>query len=149
MIMKKFAMAALGALMMAGGTAATTTPADARVSIGIGIGIPGPAYGYDSGYRYSARFCDPYSYAYDPYRCDEERYGDDYYYDPIFFGGEWYRGPFRYRRYNGYPEYWVGGGWHRNEWRGARPSHFEYHGGWHGDRGGWHGHDHGGWHHHH
>src|SRR5262245_31873420 len=125
--MKKLALAALGALMMAGTTAATTVPASAGLSIGIGIG---PGY-YGPRY-YPDRACDPYSRYYNPYRCDEDRYADDYYYDPIFFGGAWYRGPFRYRNYGGYREYWVGGGWHRNEWRGSYPSHITYSNGWHG-----------------
>ncbi len=134
--MKKLAMAALGALMMAGGTVAATSPAEARVTIGIGFG---------GGGHYPARFCDPYSRYYDPYRCDEDRYYSDYYYDPIFFDGGWYRGPFRYRNWHGHREFFVGGGWHRNEWRGGRPSHFDFHDGWRGrdrdDRGGrgdWH-----------
>lgn len=126
--MKKLAMAALGALMMAGTTAATTAPAEARVVVGFGIG--GPDY-------YPDRVCDPYSRYYDPYRCDDEDdYYSDYYYDPIFFGGEWYRGPFRYRSYHGYREYYVHGGWHRNEWRGGSRGHVSYHDGWHGNGGG-------------
>jgi hypothetical protein len=128
--MKKIAMAAMGALMAAGVTAATTAPAEARVTIGIGIG--GPGYGYGGGY-YPPSFCDPYSYNYNPYRCDRWRYGRDYYYDPIYFGGVWYRGPFRYRDYGGRREFFVRGGWHRNEWSGPRPSHYGFHDGWRGD----------------
>src|SRR5689334_9542091 len=124
--MKKLALAALGALMMAGTTTATTTPADARVVVGIGFGGPG-YFGPD---YYPSRVCDPYSRWYDPYRCDEDRYYDDYYYDPIFFGGYWYRGPFRYRYWGGHREFFVNGGWHRNEWRGGRPGHFNFRGGW-------------------
>jgi hypothetical protein len=135
MAMKKLALAALGALMMAGTTAATTAPAQARVSIGIGIGVPG---GY-----YPPSYCDPYSYRYDPYLCNRERYYD-YYYEPIYFGGSWYRGPFRHRYWHGYHQYWVGGGWHRNEWHGGHPGHHDWHGGWHGG-----GDHHGGGHHHH
>lgn len=121
--MKKLALAALGALMMAGTTAAMTAPAEARVVVGIGIG--GPGY-------YPSRFCDPYSYYYDPYRCREDRYYSDFYYDPIFFGGAWYRGPFRYRYYHGYRQFWVNGGWHRHEWRGPRPGHITFRSGWNG-----------------
>ncbi|HEX2594023.1 MAG TPA: hypothetical protein VHL34_21155 [Rhizomicrobium sp.] len=129
--MKKLAMAALGALMMAGTTAATTAPAEARVVVGIGFGGGGYyAPGYHGGYGY--RVCDPYSRYYNPYRCEDDRYYSDYYYDPIYFGGGWYRGPFRYRDYRGYREFWVNGGWHRNEWRGHYPTHYSYRGGWYG-----------------
>lgn len=42
-------------------------------------------------------------------------------YGPVFVHGHWYRGPvyFRGGRYN--RQYWVSGGWHRDEWRGHRP----------------------------
>lgn len=129
--------------MMAGTTVATTTPADARVFVGIGIGpgFYGPGF-YGPGY-YPGRYCDPYSYHYDPYRCDGGGFYGDYYYDPIFFSGYWYRGPFRYRYWHGDRWFWVNHGWHRNEWRGSRPSHITFHGGWYG------GHSGGGGHHHH
>jgi hypothetical protein len=142
--MKKLALAAAAAVMMAGTTVATTTPADARVVVGIGIG---PGF-YGPGY-YPGRYCDPYSRYYDPYRCD-----GDYYHDPIFFGGYWYRGPFRYRYWGGHRWFWVNHGWHRNEWHGARPSHMTFHGGWYGHSAhswsghNWGGHSGGGHHHH-
>ena len=42
-------------------------------------------------------------------------------YGPIFVQGRWFRGPvyFRGDRYG--REYWVRGGWHRDEWNGRRP----------------------------
>lgn len=42
-------------------------------------------------------------------------------YGPVFVQGRWFRGPvyFRGDRYG--REYWVRGGWHRDEWRGRRP----------------------------
>ena len=42
-------------------------------------------------------------------------------YGPVFVQGRWYRGPvyFRGDRYG--REYWVRGGWHRDEWSGRRP----------------------------
>ena len=43
-------------------------------------------------------------------------------YGPVFFAGQWYQGPvyFRADRYG--RQYWVNGGWHRDEWRGRRPN---------------------------
>ena len=42
-------------------------------------------------------------------------------YGPVFVQGRWFRGPvyFRGDRYG--REYWVRGGWHRDEWNGRRP----------------------------
>ena len=42
-------------------------------------------------------------------------------YGPVFAGGRWFRGPvdFRGDRYG--REYWVHGGWHRDDWQGRRP----------------------------
>jgi hypothetical protein len=139
--MRKLALAAAGALLMAGATVATTTPADARVVVGIGFG---PGY-YGPGY-YPGRYCDPYSYYYNPYRCD----GGPYYYEPIYFGGYWYRGPFRYRYWHGHRQFWVNHGWHAHEWHGVRPSHITFRGGWYGGHSGghWSG-GHSGGHHHH
>ena len=100
--MKLFTKAALGALMLAGATAMTATPAEARVDIGIGFGFPGyyPGYYYGPpGYSYYA-YCDPRSRWYDPYRCDY--YDDDYYYGPVFIDGFWFDGPFRSRFFHGH-----------------------------------------------
>jgi hypothetical protein len=139
--MKRFAKLALGAVLMAGAATAMATPADARVSIGIGIGVPGGGY-YGPAYRYNA-YCDPYSPYYDPYDC--RGYGpSEYWYDPVFIGGEWFYGPHRYREWGGRREFWVHGGWHHDEWRGGARPDWRGHGDWH-DRGrGWHDHD---WHH--
>jgi hypothetical protein len=43
-------------------------------------------------------------------------------YGPVFFHGQWYRGPVYYRGDRYARQYWVHGGWHRDEWRGRRPS---------------------------
>ena len=112
--MKILAKAALGALMLAGATALTATPAAARVDIGIGFGFPGYYYGPPA-YPYYA-YCDRWSRWYDPYRCGyyAPRYARPYY-------GGYYGGPSIVFGFGG------GGGW-----RGG-------HGGWHGGHGGWHG----------
>jgi hypothetical protein len=63
--------------------------------VSIGIGIPS-AYGP----------------GYSPYE-------GEYYYDPIYIGGGWYHGPYRWRMERGERVFFVNGGWHRNEWRGG------------------------------
>ncbi len=157
--MKRFAKLALGALLLAGATAITTAPADARVTVGIGIGIPGPYYGphyYYGPPRYSG-YCDPYGPYYDPYYCDD--YAPvAYWYDPVFIDGVWVRGPFRWHWDHGRRAFWVHGGWRYDEWHGGpRPDFRGWHDrdwhdrGWHdrdwrGDHD-WHGGDHD-WHRH-
>ena len=42
-------------------------------------------------------------------------------YDPIYVGGIWYDGPIYWRNFGGERSFWLNGGWHRDEWRGARP----------------------------
>jgi hypothetical protein len=102
--MRKFTKVALGALMVAGATTATTAaltgPAEARVSVGIGLGFPGyygPAYG--------PAYYDPYYYGGYGY------YGYPAYYG--YYGRPWHRGY--------YGRGWRGGwhgGWHgRGHWR--------------------------------
>ena len=59
--MKLFTKAALGALMLAGATAMTATPAEARVDIGIGFGFPGYYPGYYYGPPGYPAYCDPRS----------------------------------------------------------------------------------------
>jgi hypothetical protein len=102
--MKKSAIFALAATMLAGAVTLAAAPASAAVSVGVGIGAPAyyPAYSYS---------CDPYSRWYDPYRCGYYApypyYGyGPYYYGPSLsfgfsgrFGGhDGFRGGFRGRR---------------------------------------------------
>jgi hypothetical protein len=112
MILKSALMAAT----IAGATAFVPTLANAQVGISVGIGVPliapvyapcGPGYG-------------PCPEGYNPYE-------GSYYYDPIFFGGSWYHGPYRWQMVGGEREFWVNGGWHRNEWAGgAYPSQIAF-----------------------
>jgi hypothetical protein len=132
--MKLLAKTALGALMLAGATALTVAPADARVSFGIGIGGYGP--GYYGGY-YNA-YCDPRSRWYDPYRCDN--YDEDYYNGPVFIDGIWLNGGFRSRFHDGHREFFD-----HDRWRGGTGFHgegFRHDGGGRdgGRGGGWGGH---------
>jgi hypothetical protein len=93
-MMKTFAKFALGALMVAGAatatTAATTSPAEARVTVGFDIGGPG----YYGGYYGPPRGYYGYPAYYDPY----------YYPPPRYYGRPYWR---PYRGYYGYR------GWHR------------------------------------
>ncbi len=104
--MTRIAKIALGALLLAGGTAVTTAPADAHVSFGISVGVPGyygPPPGY---YGRPDPYCDPYGPYYDPYDCDD--YGPPGYWDePVFYDGIWFNGPLRWRWYGGHREFWV------------------------------------------
>lgn len=113
MILKSALMAAT----IAGASAFVPTLATgAQVGISVGIGVPliapvyapcGPGYG-------------PCADGYNPYE-------GNYYYDPIYFGGAWYHGPYRWRMNGGERVFWIHGGWHRNEWTGgAYPSQITF-----------------------
>ncbi len=77
--------------------AAAMAPAVATAGVGVTVGIGGPVYAPGPGYS---------------------PYDGQVYYDPIYFGGAWYHGPYRWRVMHGQRVFWVHGGWHRNEWRG-------------------------------
>jgi hypothetical protein len=127
---KTLIRAALGATVLAGATLAAA-PADARVSVGIGIGVPGYYGGYaDPCYR-------PYPY---PEYC-----GYPVYSGPVFIGGAWHTGAWRYRFVNGHRAFWWRGGWHGGHWGHGGHWYGPRHGGWHGHA--WHGSH--GWHGHH
>ena len=127
--MKRFSRAALSAMLLAGAALFATSPA--RADVGFGI-----SFGYDGGY-----FSDPCAY-YDYYdQAPPWGMPPDYcdypvYFEPVYWGGSWYRGPIYSRWYGGQRLYWLNGGWRRDEWRGARPSiRWADRGGWHGGRG--------------
>lgn len=94
--MKMFFKSTLAAALLAGTAAMVPTGAPAGVSVSVGIGTP---LVYAPGPGYSP-------------------YEGQVYYDPIYFGGAWYHGPYRWRMKHGQRVFWVDGGWHRNEWRG-------------------------------
>jgi hypothetical protein len=85
----------LVASLLAGAAVMAPTVGAAGVSVSVGIGAPiyAPGPGYSP-------------------------YEGQVYYDPIYFGGAWYHGPYRWRVVHGQRVFWVDGGWHRNEWRG-------------------------------
>ena len=82
-------------MLLTGATAVAPTAGTAGVTVSVGIGAPyyAPGPGYSP-------------------------YDGQVYYDPIYFGGAWYHGPYRWRVLDGERVFWVDGGWHRNEWRG-------------------------------
>jgi hypothetical protein len=93
--MKILLKSAFAAAVLLGSTVAITAPANAGVTVG--ITLPGV-------------YVSPYGAGY-------VAYDDSYYYDPIYIGGAWYHGPYRWQMRHGQRMFYVNGGWHRNEWR--------------------------------
>ena len=108
--MKMILKTALMAATIAGAAAFAPTIATAQIGITLGIGGPGPVFAPD--YAPCGPGYGPCGDGYNPYE-------GEYYYDPIFFGGYWYHGPYRWRMSGGERVYWIDGGWHRNEWTGG------------------------------
>jgi len=88
----------VAAAALAGAALMVPMIATAGVDVSVGIGTPGLVYAPGPGYS--------------PYE-------GQVYYDPIYFGGSWYHGPYRWRMERGHRVFWADGGWHRNEWRGG------------------------------
>jgi hypothetical protein len=119
--MKMIYRTALMAATIAGATAFAPTIASAQIGITLGIGGPGPVFAPD--YAPCGPGYGPCGDGYNPYE-------GEYYYDPIFFDGSWYHGPYRWRMSGGERVYWIDGGWRRNEWRGgAYPGSITFHNG--------------------
>src|SRR6185312_6328361 len=90
---------AVAAAALCSATALIPTSAVAGVNVSVGIGLPGVVYG--PGYT---------------------AYDDEYYYEPIYIGGAWYHGPYRWHMRHGERMFFVDGRWRRDEWRGVRPN---------------------------
>jgi len=129
--MKTFAKLAFGALMLGGAALASATPASAHVSVGVSFGFGYPGYVYDNPCAYYDYYDVPPPWGLPPGYC-----GYRVYYDPVFWGGSWYRGPIYYRWHGGHRQYWLNGGWRHDEWRGRRPARIEWRGGDRWDGGG-------------
>lgn len=113
--MKLILRSALATALLASATA--MVPGVATAGVTIGIGVP-------------AVIVSPYGPGYSPY--DEQ-----YYYEPIYFDGYWYHGPYRWRMHHGERVFFVDGRWRRNEWRGGpMPTSIEFRNGgvWRGGR---------------
>lgn len=54
----------------------------------------------------------------DGFGCPDDYWDRPLYYGSVFYGGSWRSGPFYYRDYNGGRQYWLGGGWRNDDWRG-------------------------------
>lgn len=106
--MKGLIKAAGLAALLAGTALVSAAPANAGVSIS--IGVPGIGFEVNSG-----GYCDRWG-------CPDGYWDQPLYYGPVYYDGQWFQGPVYYRRDGGVYWYWVHGGWHRDEWRGPRPS---------------------------
>ena len=95
--MKMMFKSTLAAALLAGAATVVPTFATAGVDVSVSIGAPAVVYAPAPGYS--------------PYE-------GEFYYDPIYFDGAWYHGPYRWQMRHGVRVFWVNGGWHRNEWRG-------------------------------
>jgi hypothetical protein len=96
--MKLFLRSAIAVTALAS-AAAVLSPGIATAGVTIGIGVPAVVVGAGPGYV---------------------AYDEQYYYDPIYIGGAWYHGPYRWRMTGGEREFFVNGRWERNEWREGR-----------------------------
>ena len=106
--MKTLLKASTAAAVLAAGACLTSLPASAA-DWGVGINL-GPV-SFDVG---SGGYCDRWG-------CPEDYWRYPIYYGPVFYEGEWYRGPAYYRLINGERVYWIHGAWHHDQWRGPRP----------------------------
>ena len=97
------------AAALAGAALFASAPAEAG-GVSISIGVPGIAFSYGSG-----GYCDDWG-------CPSGYWDYPVYYGPVFYAGQWYRGPVYYRRIHGDYWYWIHGGWHRDQWHGRRPA---------------------------
>jgi len=94
------------AVMVAASAIGSPARAD---SFNIGFGHGGVSFSYNTG-----GYCDSYG-------CPDGYWDMPIYDCPVFFGGEWYRGPVYYRRMHGRTYYWLHGDWRPDQWRGQRP----------------------------
>lgn len=126
--MKRYGKAALSALMLAGAAIFAAAPARADVAVGFSFGggyFSDPCDYYDY-------YSEPPPWGLPPDYCD---YPVNF--EPVYYGGYWYRGPIYYRWYGGQRLFWLNGGWRHDDWRGSRPSiRWTDRGGWDRGRGG-------------
>ena len=101
--MKMILKTAFAVAALSGATALVPDTAMAGVNVSVGIPVPGLV-------------------VVSPYGAGYVAYDDEYYYEPIFIGGAWYHGPYRWQMRHGERMFFVNGRWHRDEWRGVRPN---------------------------
>jgi hypothetical protein len=103
--MKTGLQLSVAALALAGTSLFASVPASAE-GYGPSDGI---GYSYESG-----GYCDSAG-------CPDDFWDYPIAYCPVYFDGEWYRGPFYYRYWQGDYYYWIRGDWRLDEWNGDRP----------------------------
>ena len=103
--MKTGLQLSVAALALAGTSLFASVPANAD--------IYGPRGGIGFSYE-TGGYCDSLG-------CPEDFWDYPIAYCPVYFAGEWYRGPFYYRYWQGDYYYWIRGDWRRDEWSGDRP----------------------------
>ena len=100
--------------------AAAMVPGLALAQVGVSVGIGGVGVGVGVGAPvFAAGVYAPCGPGYAPCGAEYNPYEGENYYDPIYFGGAWYHGPYRWQERDGQREFYVNGGWHRNEWTGG------------------------------
>ena len=111
--MKMIFKSTVAAALLAG--AAAVIPVSATAGVDVSVNIGGPAVVVSPDYV---------------------PYDAEFYYDPIYIGGGWYHGPYRWRMMHGVRVFWVDGRWRHNEWRGPVPATLVFRNGgyWRGGR---------------
>jgi hypothetical protein len=99
----------VAAAAIAGASLFASAPAQAD-SFGFRFGPHGGiGFSYDTG-----GYCDSWG-------CPDDFWDYPIAYCPVFFRGEWYRGPFYYIYRHGRYYYWIHGGWRSDDWGFRRP----------------------------
>ena len=86
--MRKFLKTAVTAAAVTGAALLTATPASAA-GFSVDVRVPGIGFSYDSG-----GYCDQWG-------CPDAFWDYPVYYCPVYFRGDWYKGPTYYRREGG------------------------------------------------
>ncbi|HEY3776984.1 MAG TPA: hypothetical protein VGL35_02895 [Rhizomicrobium sp.] len=107
--MKAFLKLTTAAAALLGSVAYMGAPASAA-EWGVNVGV-GPGVGFDV---HTGGYCDRWG-------CPGRYWAYPIYYGPVYYDGGWFRGPVYTRVVGGEHLYWIHGGWHRDQWRGARP----------------------------
>lgn len=107
--MKAFLKLTTAAAALLGSVALMGGPASAA-EWGVDVG-GGPVVGFDV---HTGGYCDHWG-------CPGHYWAYPIYYGPVFYDGEWFRGPAYTRVVDGEHWYWIHGGWHRDQWEGSRP----------------------------
>jgi len=116
--MKTIKKTVLGFLLAAGAAMASAGPADAAARISIGIAAPGFN-------MFLGNDCYPFAQAM-PWGAPRNFCAYSLYYQPVYYGGRWYRGPIYYKAARGQRMFWINNGWRYDQWRGHRPTRIDW-----------------------